>query len=130
MAKRSRKRNSRGAAHPTGKGQASTERPATESQSAEMLTVAWMLSVLATISAELLGLILRLLVVQFPTSDRLRILAGTLLLVALLSGLITTGLTALTVRLRRVPPPQPIVVVAYVSGLLPLATVLLMTALR
>lgn len=85
-----------------------------------------MLSLLATLIAEVLGILIRLLMLQRGGSDRLQVLSGTLLLVAVLAGVLTLILTPVTLRLRNIPPPYPIVVSAVVIGLIPLATVLIL----
>ncbi len=83
---------------------------------------------LATLSAQVLGIFTRWLAVRFGASERLGILSGTLLLVALLAGTATLGLTVLTLRLRAVPPPRPIVVAAVVSGIIPWLTLCLIVS--
>ncbi len=95
----------------------------TQKNSGEVVTVAWMLSLLAALIAEVLGILSRFLMLQVGTSDRLQVLSGTLLLVAVLAGLCTLLLTPVTLKLREVPPPRPIVVSAIVIGLIPLLTV-------
>jgi hypothetical protein len=82
-----------------------------------------MLSLLATLIAQIVGILIRLLMMQVGDSPRLRVLSGTLLLVAVLAGLTTLLLTPVTLKFRRVPPPRPIVVSAVIIGLIPLVTV-------
>lgn len=89
--------------------------------------MAWMLSLLATFIAEVLGILIQLLTWRIGVSDRLQILAGTLLVVALVAGLVTLLLTPLTLKLRTTPPPRPIVVSALIAGIIPIVTVLLRT---
>jgi len=102
------------------------EQPAIEeSKTAEAATVAWMLSLMSTVAAECGGISVRLLVMMNDASERLQVLSTTLLLVAFIAGGITVILTPVVSRLRRVPPPKAIVIVAYTMGVVPLATLVL-----
>jgi hypothetical protein len=85
-----------------------------------------MMTLLATLGAEGLGLLIRALAMVLGSSDRLQILSGTLLTIGLISGLMTLGLTVVTIRLRNISPPPFIVVVAVISGLVPIVTALLL----
>ena len=97
-----------------------------ESRTAEAVTVAWMLSFLATIAAECGGIFVRILMMMNDTSDRLQVLSTTLLLVAFLSGAITLILTPVVLSLRRSAPPRAIVIAACTMGFVPLATLILL----
>lgn len=97
-----------------------------ESKTAEAATVAWMLALMSTIAAECGGIFVRVLMMMNDTSERIRVLSTTLLLVAFLSGVITIILTPVVIRVRRVAPPRAIVVVAYVMGVVPIATLVLL----
>ncbi|MCA9148768.1 MAG: hypothetical protein KDA92_05695 [Planctomycetales bacterium] len=106
----------------------SQQRPTgAESQMADAATVAWMLTLMSTLSAEALGLVTRGLALG-GGSERLQVLSGTLLLVAVLSGVILLVLTGITLRVRRNPPPRPIVVLSIVSGCLPMVTTALIVS--
>jgi hypothetical protein len=97
-----------------------------ETPTAEAATVGWMLALFATLSAELLGMLTRWLAFQQIAPEPLRVLSGTLLLVAVFAGLVTLVLTPVTLKLRRVPPPTPILALALVSAIVPLVTVLIL----
>ena len=96
-----------------------------ESRTAEAATVAWMLSLLATLAAEVVGVGARVILILLGPSERARVLSATFLLVALLAGLITLALTPITLKVRRVAPPRSLVTIALVVGCLPLLTFLL-----
>lgn len=100
----------------------------TKRDPAEAATVAWMLSLFATLMAEGLGLAFRILGIQSGLNAQLYTLSGTLLLCAALSGLILLLLTPLTLKLRKTRPPTPIVVTAVVAGLVPLVTIAILVA--
>lgn len=85
-----------------------------------------MLSLLATVVAEVLGVTTRIALITVGENTPLLALSGTLLLVAALTGLILLILTPFVVRLRDVPPPQPLVVAAYAAGVVPLVTLALL----
>jgi hypothetical protein len=93
----------------------------------EVVTVMWMLALSATLLSEGLGILIRLFALQAGISARLQLLSGTLLTVALLSGLVTLVLTPVTLKLRRVPPPPPVVVSAVVAGIVPILTAWMLT---
>ena len=98
-----------------------------ESRTAEAATVAWMLSLMSTVAAECGGILVRLLIMANDASERLQVLSTTLLLVAFIAGGITVILTPVVSRLRRVAPPKAIVIVAYTMGVVPLATLVLIS---
>jgi hypothetical protein len=85
-----------------------------------------MLALMATLAAEVAGIATRAMLAIMGASDRVRVLSFTLLLVALLSGLLTLGLTPVTLKLRRTAPPRAIVVAAVIIGLIPLMTLFLL----
>ena len=89
----------------------------------EATTVAWMLSVLATIVAELLavgGVILVALVPRASESPGLLgMIPGSLGFSALVTGALSLILTPVVRRMRDVPPPRPIVATALVVGGIP-----------
>ena len=100
--------------------------PATpESQSAEAVTVGWMLSAIAAVAAEAVGIVLQLVLRSQPNLAWLQIPARTILFVAFVAGVATLALTPLTLKLRRSPPPRPILIAALVAGIMPLLTTFL-----
>jgi hypothetical protein len=93
-----------------------------ESPGAAALTVFWMTSLLATVLAELGGLISRLVMLFVNTPPSIVLLSNVLLLVAALAGLVCLVLTPIVLRWRRVPPPLAITRFAVGASLLPLGT--------
>ena len=130
MGKRSKQRKARSRRKspvtPT-KRNAPSSRPAaaTETQAAEAVTVAWMLTLLATLLAEVSSSIVRMVALRQAEPGKLGMLANLLFFIAVVSGIATVLLTPLTLSLRRTPPPRPLVVAAVVVGLLPLAVLLI-----
>lgn len=96
------------------------------STTAELTTVAWMLAMLSALLSEVLGILIRLLSVQFGASHRLELLSNVLLLVALVAGLVTLVLTPITLHVRSIRPPSVITISAVVIGAIPLVTVVLL----
>ena len=94
-----------------------------ESKSAEAVTVAWVLTLMSTLAAEALGVLTRALAVSYGPAPQFQVLSGTFLLVAVIAGLVTLVLTIVTVKVRRVPPPRPLVTLAIVSGVVPWITI-------
>jgi hypothetical protein len=84
-----------------------------------------MLSLLATLAAEAVGVSARVVLILVGPSERARVLSATFLLVALLAGVITLALTPITLKVRRIAPPRSMVTIALIVGCLPLLTVLL-----
>lgn len=86
-------------------------------------TVAWMLTTLCTAVAELLALGAFLLSLNAPptaeTPDPLLVLSHTMLWIALITGLVTLGLTAVVYRVRQTPPPGAITAFSVIIGLIP-----------
>lgn len=111
------------------KNRPQSSRPAAvpESRAAEAVTVAWMLCFLATVLAEALGLLTRMAMAFGVEMAAIRVLSITLLLVALLSGLVTLVLTPVAIKLRRHAPPRPVIIMACVTGILPLLTLVLLS---
>jgi hypothetical protein len=100
-----------------------------EARQAEFVTVAWMLAMLATLSAEVVGIIARLVMIAESVTAPLQMLSGTMLIVAFVSGVVTLVLTPVVLRIRKVAPPRPIIAAACVIGVIPVAT-LVMIAVR
>jgi hypothetical protein len=80
-----------------------------------------MLTMLATLGAEVVGGVLRIF---FGLSDSVpesaQLLPGLLLFVAAVTGLICLSLTPLVYRFRRVPPPTGVTALAVTVSVLPL----------
>lgn len=89
----------------------------------------WMLTLLATVVAELAALASRLVVVLIQPIEPLVLLSSLLLLVALITGLLCLALIPAVLHVRQVPPPAAITKFAIIAGALPAATILLMWVL-
>ena len=94
-----------------------------ETQAAEALTVAWTLSLTATVLAELAALVARVYVVAIPASELAQLLSRLLLFIAVVTGLATLSLTLPAIRIRRVAPPRAVVIIAIAVGVMPLVAV-------
>ena len=102
-------------------------RPPAENRAAEAVTVGWMLSLFATVTAEFTGGVVRMvLLLTEGDSPALAVFSATLLGVATLSGVITLILTPVTISMRKVRPPQGIIYTAIVAGSVPLLILILM----
>ena len=92
-------------------------------RTAEATTVAWMLSILATLAAEILTAVGVLLVEYVPTDDEapglIQMIPGSLGFTALATGAVCLALTPIVHRIRAVPPPLAIEIVAVVAGGIP-----------
>jgi hypothetical protein len=100
-----------------------------ETRAAVATTVVWMLTCLSTAAAMLMVLAFRLLIIEFPVAagqrHPLAAVAGVLLLVALLTGVLCLGLTPLVYRVRRTRPPVAITAAAVLIGAAPMVTMIL-----
>ena len=96
---------------------------APESRPAEVVTVAWMLSMLVTVAAELLG---GAVWVALALADSggvalpVLLIPSLMLFIATVTGFLCLVLTKPVYRLRRVPPPSPITKFGIIVGVLPL----------
>lgn len=106
-----------------------------ESRQAEVLTVIWTLTIMATLGAELLLLIAGTLLLLFKQQPQegadeavkqavhpFAMIPGVLMFIAALTGLICLLLTPLVYRFREVAPPRVITAVAILASIVPLAT--------
>ena len=84
------------------------------------VTVAWMLSVLCTLTAEIAAVLVQIVAVWLDIPDTLGLLADYLLASAVICGIVTLVLTPITLKIRDVRPPQAIVNTAIVVGAVPL----------
>ncbi len=98
---------------------------AAESRTAVAATVAWMLALMATVLAELLGLTCQLYTILVENLEVLRVLGTVMLFVALLAGFITLALVPIVLRVAQRRPPRSIVVFSLVVGILPLVALAL-----
>lgn len=105
----------------------STARPApshlqlaAEDRTAVAATVAWMLSLMATIVAEISGMLCRWYTVFVEHVELVRVLSFVLLFVALIAGVMTLVMTPIVLRVSKERPPSTIVQIAIVAGSLPL----------
>ncbi len=98
---------------------------AAESRSALSATVAWTLSLMSTLVAEVMGFLSRLYTKLVEPNDLLTVMGAIMLFVALIAGLVTLGLTPVVLKLAKKRPPQVIVQLACVAGALPILVILL-----
>ncbi|MFM2093132.1 MAG: hypothetical protein RIS70_256 [Planctomycetota bacterium] len=100
-----------------------------ESRVADAITVAWMLTVVATLVAELIAVISWFIVIQVGPEELPRgivLLPIVMWATSVVTGSLDLGLALLTSRLRTVPAPKPILVTSIVIGMLPLAALILL----
>lgn len=100
-----------------------------ESRVADAITVAWMLTVVATFVAELIAVISWLIVFQVGPEELPRgivLLPIVMWAISVVTGSLDLGLALLTSRLRTVPAPKPVLVTSIVIGILPLAALILL----
>ena len=95
--------------------------PPAESPTSRGVTVFWMMTVLATVMAEVVALAMRLLW-WTSTSPTVLFFSNLMLLIAAVTGLICLVTTPLVLRWRDTPPPKPITRFAVVISLLPIVT--------
>lgn len=98
---------------------------AAESRSALSATVAWTLSLMATLAAEGIGLLSKLYTQFIGDNEVLLVLGAVMLFVALIAGLVTLLLTPLVLKLAKTRPPRVVIQVAYVAGGLPIVALFL-----
>ncbi|MCA9120777.1 MAG: hypothetical protein H6822_32445 [Planctomycetaceae bacterium] len=92
-----------------------------EDTRAEILTVAWMLSAMATLGAEVVGGILRIVLIAVETApSSLLAFPRFLLFTATITGIVCLCLTPLVYRYRHAPPPTAVAVLAVTVSVLPL----------
>ena len=101
-----------------------------ESPAAETLTVAWMVTVMATLLGQVAALGIQLYVRLGGASlnDMMRanveMIASVLLFVAGVTGLLCLILAPLAYRCRQVPPPWTVTLLAVVIAVIPIVTIL------
>lgn len=80
-----------------------------------------MLTLIATLGAEIIGAIIRAVVITAGSDPGASLAAsGLLLFIAAVTGLVCLLLTPLVYRFRHVPPPTPITIIAVTASVLPL----------
>jgi hypothetical protein len=103
-----------------------------ESRAAVALTIAWMLTCMSTAAGMFVVLSLRLLMLAFPVAaggvHPLGRIAGVLLFVAMITGIVCLGLTPLVHRTRQVAPPRTITIGAVLIGLSPMVMLIVLAA--
>lgn len=90
-----------------------------ESAAAEAITASWMVSLLSALGCNLGALAANLAARHWHDSVRLQLLAGMLLLSAVVVGLATLFMTALAQRIRSEAPPRPLVAAGWLLGAAP-----------
>jgi len=104
-----------------------------ETRAAVATTVVWMLTCMSTAAAMLMVLAFRLLIIGFPVAagqrHPLAAVAGVLLFVALMTGVLCLGLTPLVYRVRRTRPPRAVTVGAVLIGAAPIVTLIVINVL-
>lgn len=100
-----------------------------ESRQSLAVTVAWMLALLVTLAAEAIAIPAAILARANPPPPGPGLsavhVANLFLFVALVTGLVAAGLVPLVYRVRTVPPPQSIAIVALVAGAVPPITMVI-----
>ena len=94
-----------------------------ETRAAVAVTVAWMLTCMSTAAGLFVVIILRLLMATMPAAGSrhpLANVAGMLLAVSSLTGVLCLLLTPVALRARQTQPPRPVVIAAVLIGLAPL----------
>ena len=101
-----------------------------ESPGAETLTVAWMVTMMATLLGQVAALGIRLYVRLWGASLNEKVLANVnmmawlMLFVAAVTGLLSLILAPLAYRSRQVPPPWTVTLFAVVIAVIPIVTIL------
>lgn len=90
-----------------------------ESRGSLMVTVFWMLTVLAALVATFVAFVARLVAEKPDSSNEVIFIANMLIGTALITGTLAVILAPIAYRLRQLKPPRAIVVVAVLVGLLP-----------
>ncbi|MCI0361711.1 MAG: hypothetical protein L0211_24770 [Planctomycetaceae bacterium] len=97
---------------------------ANESRGAVAVTVVWMLLALSCLAAQLVALVTWLFArgagIPADRPNALLLVPTTLMMVALLTGILLVSITPLVYRIRRSPPPMAITVAAIVIAISPL----------
>lgn len=90
--------------------------------------MAWMLTMVATLGAEIVGACVSVVLGFFDSSPQTwQAFPGLMLFTATITGMICLLLTPLVFRFRRIPPPTGITVMAVTVSVLPLAIGVIMS---
>ncbi|MBP89906.1 MAG: hypothetical protein CMJ64_24900 [Planctomycetaceae bacterium] len=101
--------------------------PPTEDRHSETATVAWMLTIIATLGAEIVGGLSVIVTGGWNVaSDARSPFPGLMLFIAAVTGVVCLLLTPLVYRFRRVPPPAAITYAAVTASVLPLLVAIMM----
>lgn len=105
-----------------------------ESRTADAVTVAWMLTALATLAAELFALLGWIAVAIAARGGQVPkefvMLPALLTFIALVTGLVCLLLIPVTHRVRNVPPPRSVTIFAAFVGIMPTIVVLVTLLLK
>jgi hypothetical protein len=100
-----------------------------ESRQSIAVTVAWMLSLLVTLAAEVIAVPATIIAKANPQPAGPGIstahVADLFLFLALVTGLIAAGLVPLVYRVRAIPPPRSVTIAALVAAAVPPITMVL-----
>jgi hypothetical protein len=104
-----------------------------ESRAAVAVTVAWMLACTSTAVGMFVVLAFRFLMIAFPVAagrdHPLGRVAGVLLFVAVMTGVVCLALAPLVYRVRGTPPPQAITIGAVLIGFSPIVMLIVLAIL-
>lgn len=101
-----------------------------ETRASLTITVAWMLGALATIAAEVVGVLVNTIVVVTQSAPTwLQAISEILFFVASITGLMTLLITPVCLKARHVASPKPITLLVIVIATTPLV-ILVIRALR
>lgn len=128
MSKKNKKKK-KGPQHQPRGAKSPSSRTEGESRQSVAVTVAWMLSLLVTLAAEVIAIpaVIFSKANPQPLGEGLTTshVADLFLFLSLVTGLITAGLVPLVYRVRSIPPPQSIALTALVAGAVPPITMVL-----
>lgn len=100
-----------------------------ESRQSVAVTVAWMLSLLVTLAAEVIAIPATIIAKANPQAIGEGLttahIADLFLFLSLVTGLVTAALVPLVYRVRAIPPPQSIAITALVAAAVPPITMVL-----
>ncbi len=104
-----------------------------ETRSAVALTVAWMLTCMSTAVGMFVVVAFRMLMLAFPVAAGAQHpfgrIAGVLLFVAIITGLVCLALTPLAYRVRATRPPRAVTIGAVLIGLSPIVLLVVLSVL-
>ena len=93
-----------------------------ESRGAVAANVLWMLSLMATLAAEAVGVACQVYYAVVDQAEIIRVMGSVMLAVAFLCGLATLVLIPVVLKVTKTRPPSLIVQVAALAGILPIVT--------